>query len=301
MPPPPIDEQDLEALNNTSLEFFKAEPDTVGPFASSHLSWKVNAPDRVTVLLEGSTVPKQGGQYVSPDGTHGYRLTAKAGTLSKLLGTATVHVNLSQCIELDTGVLHLFLEPKIKEKIDADTSGIYFRNIVTLENGSVTSVVRATPKVWITPGRLHILLQLGQEVNNFPNPDVDISVSFGLGLVDDSITVLRTRIIATNAQIDVSITFPWYAWLVPGAAIALPIAIDMAEDKARKRAHEMITEIVGPSIRPTHDGLAHDLNSFWPPPSQIPRARKQGVRLYMDQDGHGVFAVRFCPSNVVIG
>lgn len=301
MPPPPINDDDLDALADTSLEFFKAEPATIAPFASSHLSWKVNAPDKVKVLLEGGNVAKQGSRTVSPGGTHGYRLVAKAGAISKPLGTATVHVNLSQCVEIETAILHLFIEPVLKDKIDAETSGVYFRNIVTVDSQGHITAVRAKPKVWITPGRLNILLQLGQEVNNFPNPDVDISVSFGLAIVPmETMTILQqTKMVAINEQIDISINFPWYAWLVPGAQIGLPIAIDMAKEGARKKAHEMITQLVGvPSIHPSPGGgLPHDLNTFFAVPSQVPNGRKHGVRLYVNEFQDGIFAVTFCPAN----
>src|SRR5205814_8600246 len=91
--------------------------------------------------------------------------------------------------------------------------------------------------ITFSPGRILMKLRLGKEVNNFPNPDVDIDASFGLAVHDG---VLES----VGEQVSVDISFPWYAWLAPGAFIALSIAIDMAKDSARKKMHETILGLV---------------------------------------------------------
>jgi hypothetical protein len=300
MPPPEPDADDLDALGDTTLDSFKAEPPAIGPFSGSHLSWSVTAPERVKVQLDGAIVSKHGGQNVAPDSTHSYHLSAKAGRLTKPLGTVAVQVNLSQCIEISTTILEKFIEPFIQDRIDADTSGIYFRNLAVVDSHGVITHVRAKPKLWITPGRINILLQLAQHVDNFPDPDVDISVSFGLGMVADGLTVLTSRrIVSVNEEINVDVTFPWYAWLVPGALIGLSVAIDGGKERGRARAREMIQEIVGPPNPPPLNGQ-HNLNNFFAPPAQVPNAQKHDVRLYLDQDGRGTFGVVFCPRNNVV-
>src|SRR5215813_15245349 len=83
-------EKDVETLGEVTLHSFKAEPPTIHPFSSSKLSWDVKAPTSVTVRLDGADVPKGGERWVSPSATEAYRLSAKAGRLSKDLGVAVV-------------------------------------------------------------------------------------------------------------------------------------------------------------------------------------------------------------------
>jgi hypothetical protein len=84
-----------------------------------------------------------------------------------------------------------------------------------------------------------------------------------------------------NKNIHTDVSFPWYAWLVPGAMIGLPIAISGAEADAYHAANSMIDDIVS--------GV---LNGFFETPANM---YKQHVALFVDSLG-GEFAVRFCPG-----
>src|SRR5438477_4441652 len=56
-------------------------------------------------------------------------------------------------------------------------------------------------RVSISTDRLNIFLQLGQEVENFPNPSIDLSISFGLQVVPDSFSILGHRRIVPVAEV----------------------------------------------------------------------------------------------------
>jgi len=284
-------EKDVETLGEVTLHSFKAEPPTIHPFSSSKLSWDVKAPTSVTVRLDGADVPKGGERWVSPSATEAYRLSAKAGRLSKDLGVAVVHVDLGQCLMPDSTLIPQLLITTLKDRINANTSGIYFRPVPTQATNGTIMYVPSTPAVWISPDRLHISLQLAQRVKDFPDPAVDISASFGLQIIHNSVNVFgANRLAPVDENISVDVSFPWYAWLVPGAQIALPIAIDGIQQKARVATGEMITQIVGNSgLSPTN---AKNLDNFFPTP---PHTEKHGVKLFVDPDGHGVFSVTFCP------
>lgn len=284
------DDANLEALGEVNFISFTANPSVIGPFYSSILKWNVSLPKndtRVKIQLDLINVAGSGEQVVSPLTTETYRLSARAGQYSKFLGTVTVHVDLAKCVTHDTAILPSFLISIIQNQINADTSGIYFPGVPVSNPNGTTSWAPAKPVVWITQDLLHISLHLADKVNNFPDPTIDMSISFGLKVVNDPIVVQRdTVIVATNEDINVDISFPWYAWLVPGAMIGLPIAIDGGKQKARVKASEMINQ------------LAQGLNSFFATP---PQTEKHHVRLYVDPvDSKGVFAVTFCPPRVPV-
>ena len=158
-----------------------------------------------------------------------------------------------------------------------------------MSTGGTVTYVRSKPSVSVSTDRLTIALQLGQEVDNFPNPSIDLSVSFGLQVVPDSFSVIgHRRIVPTAEVINVDISFPFYAWLIPGANIVLPIAILDGKEKARARALKMIDEVVG------HKAPGPpSLNTFFAPPHGM---EKHDVRLFVDSYGLGTFAVTYCPD-----
>ena len=88
-----LDRQALAALANVKLHHFTAEPSTIGPFASSEISWEVVVPEEydvtVDINLDGMSVPPTGELSVSPEFTKSYHLRGRAGRYSKVLGTVT--------------------------------------------------------------------------------------------------------------------------------------------------------------------------------------------------------------------
>ena len=283
-------EHDLQLLAGVHLQSFVSDPPAVGPFGQARLMWSVTAPDGVQLALDTATVPHNGQLFVSPPTTQSYHLIARAGHFSKPLGTVTVHVNMAQCITLDTGLLPTLLATKITDAIAADTTGVYFRT-VPVPSLYGTTYVTAAPNVTITPGRLNVSLRLAQRIAWFPDAAVDIDVSFGLRVIPSTnLTVGLRRIVAIDEVIHADVSFPFYAWLIPGAMIGLQLAVDQGKTDARARAEAMIRDIVGPPSVPDQH---QDLNTFFHAPHGTD---KHDVSLYLDSDGRGVFAVTFCPA-----
>jgi hypothetical protein len=296
------DDEAMFLLNKVKRHSFAANPAAIGPFGPSLLSWSVTAPEGVTIRLDGLTVEASGERWLLPAATETHRLSAKAGSISKSLGVASVHVNDLQCRTLDDALLPTFLAVGIQKGIEEDDSGVYFRMIPGLDPaGGFLRYVRSKPSVSISTDRLTIALQLGKVVNNFPDASIDLSISFGLQVVQDSFSIIGHRRIAATAEvITVDISFPFYAWLIPGAMIGLPIAIDGGKEEARARSMKMINQIVGQ----TGLGIAIDetghaieeksLNNYFQNPAGM---EKHDVQLYVNSVGQGIFAVQYCPNS----
>jgi len=278
------DQRDLEALDEVTLELFTVEPQALAPFESAALRWRVNVPLKVgadvSIWLNGAEVGESGEQRVAPEQTAVYRLSARAGRAGKQLGQVTLDVNLSACVTRQDTQVVKWVAGAIAEKIHERTDGVYLQ----AGNGS------ANPAVTITDGQMNLHLVLGKSINNFPDPTITIDASFGLDVVPGPppVVVLPTPwtmippvLAPVNKDIHTDVSFPWYAWLVPGAMIGLPIAISGAEADAYHAADSMIDDIV-----------ADLLNGFFAAP---PHMYKQSVALFVDSFG-GEFGVRFCPA-----
>lgn len=240
----------LEILEEVSLDYFTAEPSAISPFGASSLRWKVTGPSTgFKVRLEGTDVAKAGSRGVQPAVSHTYRLHAYAGGYSKFLGNATVNVNLGRCTSNENATVAQLMKYGLQRAIDADAK-LYFRIVKLRDAQGRDYYAPSEPEIIITPHQIRFLLKLGTEIDNFPNPEIDIDASFGLTVATtDSITVLRDyKVVPINDRVEVSISVPWYAWLIPGAPIGLGIALDMAKDRATKGIRESIPGLVDEAI-----------------------------------------------------
>ena len=273
-----LDRQALAALANVKLHHFTAEPSTIGPFASSEISWEVVVPEEydvtVDINLDGMSVPPTGELSVSPEFTKSYHLRARAGRYSKVLGTVTVHVDLARCVILNDEP-GAWIAAGIEQEIDTDTS-VYFRF--------------GGPIVTIKDDRMVITLMLAERVHLFPDAAVDIQATFGLDVVLDlgphglgAITPFgHHRLAPANVEINVDVRFPWWAWALPGAIIGLGIAVDNGKDKARRRATKMVGDIVD------------QLNTWFKVP-QIHNLDRHDAGFYVNPERDELFWVTFCP------
>lgn len=266
--PLPIDEQDfpdshsLEILDQVVLTSFKAEPSHIGPFGASHLSWKVEGPQGFQVRLNALPVGRAGDRIVQPASSTVYRLTAVAGQASKVLGTASVSVDATGCVTF---------EPVAKPRV---TFAAALKAGALAEPGIS---LRSEPTVTFAPGRVSFALRLSKAIDWFPDPDVNIEASFGLGVVDG-------ELVAIGEAVSADLTVPWYAWLAPGALPGLAIALDMGRDSARKSGHGAV------------EGLIQLLNFFTMPPSG---KRVRTVRIDAGNGGDGIIEVTACPYDLL--
>lgn len=260
----------VEILDQVTLKHFTANPPNIDAFGASTLRWQVDGPAGFRVRIDGLPVSKSGTRSVQPRETHTFRLYAFAGLGSKFLGSATVNVNLAQCINRESSLIDELVAGVLKQEIDK-RNDIYFRN------GS-------KPQVSITPDRIRFTLRLASVLNNFPDPSVDIDVSLGLGVAADDLVTFRRRLIPVAVNISVDVSVPWWAWLIPGAPIGLAIALDMARDGARKEMQTMVNRLVDEAISPFFRSL------------QVPDAMEEHSARIFVIEGFGTVEVTYCPG-----
>ncbi len=87
----------LEILQDAEVESFEATPNTISPFESSTLKWKVKESTGFQVFLNNESVTRSGTKVVSPVSTSTYFLVAHCLSARKNLGRAQVVVNNSGC------------------------------------------------------------------------------------------------------------------------------------------------------------------------------------------------------------
>jgi hypothetical protein len=264
------DDPGVEILDQVSLKFFTANPSSIDPFGASTLRWQVDGPPGCRVKMDGLQVAKSGTRSVQPRQTHTFRLNATAGQASKFLGSATVNVNLAQCISRDSSLIDELVAGVLKQEIDK-RDDIYFRG------GS-------KPQVTIAPDRIRFVLRLASVLNNFPDPSVDIDVSFGLGVAADDLVFFRRKLVPIAVSISVDVSVPWWAWLIPGAQIGLAIALDMARDSARKEMQAIVNRLVDEVISPFFRSL------------QVPDVMEEHSARIFVVEGFGTVEVTYCPG-----
>lgn len=265
------DDESQAILDDVSLNSFTADPTDIGAFGTSVLSWRVTGPSGdFHVELNQQRVETSGEQVVQPASITTYRLTAIAGQSSKLLGTVQVAADTSSCqINAIVNASATVLQP-VFANITGDLS---FRN------GS-------PPVVTFSPGQIRLQLQLTKQISHFPDPAVDIDASFGLTVHDvgpESIAAPPRVLELTDEQINVDISEPWYAWLIPGAALFLPIALDGGKTDAHNKMHELL------------QGIIELLNVHLTPPDGY---RMRSVRVDVDSNGAGIIETTQCLSAI---
>ena len=264
------DDHSVEILDQVTLKHFTANPTNIDPFGVSTLKWQVDGPPGFRVRMDSVPVSKSGTRSVQPRQTHTFRLHALAGQASKFLGSATVNVNLAACISRESTLIDELVAGVLKQEIDK-RDDIYFRN------GS-------KPQVTIATDRIRFILRLGSVLNNFPDPSVDIDVSFGLGVAADDLVVFRRKLVPIAVNISVDVSVPWWAWLIPGAQIGLAIALDMARDSARKEMQSVVNRLVDEAISPFFRSL------------QVPDSMEEHSARIFVAEGFGTVEVTYCPG-----
>lgn len=262
------DDPGVDILDKVSLTSFRAQPTAIGPFGASTLSWAVSGPPGFTVKLNGRDVPKTGQQIVHPVSTTSFRLSAHARQASKPLGNVTVSVDRSSCETFDLANPQSAMAAAIRAQI-TNSEDLYFLTLPPPVEPLIVS---------FSPGRIRIRMELGKRKNNSPDPSVHIDASFGLAVREGTLEAIAE-------QISVSVTVPWWVWLVPTLALGLAIALAMAEDSAKKDVQEMI------------DGLAQLLGFLGSPPQG---KRLSTVRVDNGNNGAGVVEFTACSTELLV-
>jgi hypothetical protein len=256
---PPIDPG--IGVKEVFLRRLDVEPDAIGPFGAAVLSWEVEAPPQVRVKINSEFVEQAGSRAVQPAYSSTYRVLYLSGSRTRELGHIDLTVDMSAC---STDELHnprSLLEAPLTANINA-MEGMYTRGQQVVE---------------FEVGRITCRLNLGKEIDYFPDPTIRIDCSFGLGVNDG-------RLVSRGEQVSADVSVPPYAWLMPGAVPGLAIALDMARDKATAGGFSVISAIV-------------QLLEFWWTPAD--GMRRHSVRVGPSEDGAGKIEVTECPRRLL--
>jgi hypothetical protein len=256
---PPIDPG--IGVSDTFLRGLSIEPDAIGPFGAAVLSWEVEAPPQVRVKINSELVEQAGSRVVQPASSSTYRVFAVSGSGSRQLGDIGLTVDLSACSTFE------LLNPR------SLMEGALTNNINTME-GMYT---RGRQVVEFQAGRITCRLNLGREIDYFPDPTIRINCSFGLGVNDG-------RLVSWGEQVSADVSVPWYAWTYPGAVPGLAIALDMARDTATEGGFTVISSMV-------------QLLEFWW--AVADGMRRHSVRVGPSEDGAGRIEVTECPRRLL--
>lgn len=257
-------EAGTEILTQVSLKSFAVTPATIGPFGAAMMRWEVDGPGppfRFSVELNGQGVQRRGEQVVAPKASTTYVITARAFGVRAQLGSVRLTVDMSGCSTFEMLNPQTTLQGALNNAI-SQMAGVYHRR---------------PPTVTFTPGRIGFQLLLGKDVNRFPDPTIRISGAFGLD-IEDGVLVSR------GTTVSAGVSFPWLAWAVPGAALALPIIIGNAKQEAEtagRTAISRMTALLG-ALWVTADGM-----------------RRHSVRVGVDRDGFGVIEATECPDTTL--
>jgi hypothetical protein len=227
----------LEALQQVELELFTATPETIGPFGQSELRWRVKAPARVQLLLDGREVENTGSRVVRPATTRTFRLTARTGGLSSLVAARTVTVNLDACMLI--GIPEVDVQAKLLEVI-AD---------LMAQDEALS--LRSPPVVDVTPSGIVMKLRFEIKVEDSRNPDFNVDALIGLAVDGEGI---RPFFLQFSADLDFSfledvlhvVIDATVGTLVGGPFIH--IAFAQAESEARENARRDILDGIGAGI-----------------------------------------------------
>ena len=205
--------QGMQTLEQVTVQQFTATPSTIGPFAESILRWSAKGPSvGWTLQLNGEAVARTGSLLVQPLVSTNYCLSARAVQVTRPLSCITVSVNLSTC-----DVIVGPLDPA--HQIASWTKGLILSNDPSL-------YFRAEPSVSFKSGRIHIEVKLGKPVKDFPDPEIDGTLEFGLD-------VMNGALVSMNPTVDATVSEPWYVYLGGIAFLGLWIALSDAQNKAQ--------------------------------------------------------------------
>jgi len=242
-------ERVVAMLDKVTLDYFTSDPATIAPYGSSLLKWKVNGAAEVRIDFDWG-LENAGSKTVQPQSSHTYRLYAYLDNDSKFLGSVAVNVNLGRCVSLQDVIVAQALKYALQTEID-DATGVYFRVVPKQNSQGAVTYGASEPEIMVTPGQIRFILKLGAYLDNGPNPDIDIDASFGLDVVaSDTILAIghRRKVVPIKIDVNVSVSVPWYVWLIPGANTWLPDVLSAAEDQARQRIEASIPRLVADGI-----------------------------------------------------
>jgi hypothetical protein len=247
------DIEDIFALGNNNLfvdpgletffiEYFTATPSIIPPFGESLLEWKVTGSvDPPIVKINTQVVPAEGSMVVRPNSSSVYRLMVRDGSAFRRLGQVSVDIDKTDCevsaIETAENLMRSVFEVGIRRDPD-----VYFKKRV-IRQGFTYSQEEILPVASVDETGIDLSLRLKKRINNFPNPTIKADVKFRWIIVNNII-------VHSYLKTDVSISFPWWVYALPGAIPSLAIAASLAEDEVIDSINHGLEEFVGFILSP---------------------------------------------------
>jgi hypothetical protein len=225
------------------LEFFKATPSTIKPFEASVLEWKVTSDIDVapTVKINNQIVPSQGSMTVRPRSSLTYRLLAKNGPQFLQLGQVEVTVDKSDCQLGGITDAESILSTAFQTQIEADPELYFLKRVI--RQGYTTTVEDSLPIVKVDETGIDLSLRFGKVLNNKPDPSIKADVRFNWIIIDD---VIEPNFL----KADISVSFPWWAYAIPGAVPGLVIAASLARDNVFVQIRDGLKQFAAILLQP---------------------------------------------------
>ena len=225
-------EGSADDLADVTLEYFYANPTSIGPFDVSLLAWHVDGvKPRVRILLDNGEVAAAGQAVVQPAMTTSYMLSATAGNTRKALGHATVSVDRSTCEETEILNALVELRAQIILGVNEQSPQIYWSG--NTADPSILSVTLSHD----TPGRILIHAVVRQRIAWFSDPYVTFNLSFGLKIENGAF-------VAVAPESHASVKFDRLTWFLGGFLLGLALAINSANEKAKRAGFTIIDGLI---------------------------------------------------------
>jgi len=208
MPPPPkLQQEAAECLAAVRLLHFSAQPTSILGGQSATLSWTVDTShcpfvNLLSLVLDVTNVPASHSLVVTPAKTITYALFARAGGQINTLGKVTVTVDDSACqpLSLPTSGITPKVTAGVKTAIDQYNADPANGHKVYIQSNEASIDV---------PG-LAMHLQLGLDINDFPDPSITMDALIGFQVLADG------SVLPYYNKFSVSVDWPWYVKVIGG-------------------------------------------------------------------------------------
>lgn len=205
-------ENDEAMLRVASLDYFRSEPSSIGPFGESRLSWRAHARPPVQFRLSGGgldvVVPLTGTRAVSPASSSTYSLTAFVPAMSRVLGIQSVHVETSACLRISVS----------EQEIASEVAAAVDRLLDEFEELSR----RRDEVVELTSSDCSIKIRLKAAIPNIGDPDINVDARI-------SLRARAGRLVHRIDEYRFEIDFPWWADLQIMSFFPAWLAVALAE------------------------------------------------------------------------
>jgi hypothetical protein len=239
-----------DVLPQLRLENFDATPDTVRPFGTTTLTWRVSGPSGPLVLLRGRgwelPVARQGSRDVTPgDQTTDFQLRALFHTVYRFLGSRRIEVDGSDCTV--TAEPESDVQQEIRQEIDRTYGGAGQER--EIRGITVTVKKRDDPDVELDATGLRIRASFDIEIPDFFDPIATI----------DALALLSAeggRPVASFREFSSHIKLPWWVWATAAATGFLGIGITAF-------VNEVVDRLVRPELqRAVEQSLQNILDAY---------------------------------------